>query len=64
MFTSCEIAGSEIVEGSEKAKIKRLYNTFNMTLKQFGMLHGKISIDQTMVPHKGLHWIDQFMTDW
>ena len=58
MFTSCETACSEI------AKIKRLYDKFNMTLKQFGMLHGKISIDQTMVPQKGLHSIDQLMTDW
>ena len=48
------------VEGSEIAKIKPLYDAFNMALKQFGILHDLISIYQTMLPHKGLHSIDEF----
>ena len=32
-----------------------------MILKQIGILYDKISIDQTMVPDKGLHLIDQLM---
>ena len=50
-----------LVEGSEIAKIEPIYDAFNMTLKQFVILHDKISIDQTMIPDKGLHSIDQFM---
>ena len=50
-----------LVEGSEIAKIKPIYDAFNMTLKQIGILYDKISIDQTMVPDKGLHLIDQLM---
>ena len=50
-----------LVEGSEVAKIKPLYDAFSMTLKQFEILHDKISIDQTVVLHKGLHSIHQFM---
>ena len=50
-----------LVEGSEIAKIKPLYDAFSMTLKQFAILHDKISIDQAMVPNKGLHSIHQFM---
>ena len=48
-----------LVEGSEIAKIKPIYDVFNMTSKQFGILHDKLLIVQTMVPYKGLHSIDQ-----
>ena len=50
-----------LVEGSEIAKIKPIYDAFNMTLKQIGILHDKISVDQTMVSDKGLHLIDQLV---
>ena len=38
------------VEGSKIAKVEPLYSAFNMTLKQFGILHDKLSIDKTMAP--------------
>ena len=50
-----------LVDGSEIAKFKPFSDAFNMTLKQFGILHDKISIDQTIVPHKGLHSIHRFL---
>ena len=50
-----------LVEGSGIAKIKPIYDAFNMTLKQFGILHDKILIERTMVTHRELHSIDQFI---
>ena len=50
-----------LVEGSKVAKIKPLYNAFNVALKQFGILHGRLSIDELMVPYKGLHSIRQYV---
>ena len=50
-----------LVEGSKIAKNELPYDAFNLTLKQSGILHDKLSIDQTMVPHKELHSIHQFM---
>ena len=50
-----------LVQGSEATKNKPLYDAFRMTLKQFGILHGKLSIDQTTVPRKGLYSIHQFL---
>ena len=52
---------SNYVEGSKTAKIKSLYDAFNMTLRQFGILRDKLSIDQTMVSHKGLYSIHQYL---
>ena len=50
-----------LVEGSKVAKIKPLYDRFNVALKQFGILHDKVSIDESMVPYQGLHSICQYM---
>ena len=50
-----------LVGGSKIAKVKPIYDAFNMTLKQFRNLHDKISTDQTIVSHKRLQLIDQFM---
>ena len=50
-----------LVEGTKTAKNRPLYDAFRMTLKQFGILHGKLSIDQTTVPRKGLYSIHQFL---
>ena len=52
---------TNLVKGSGIAKIKPIYAAFNMALKQSGILHDKILIDQTIVPHKELHSIDQFI---
>ena len=35
-----------LVESNKIAKIKPLYDTFNMRLKQFGILHDKLSIEK------------------
>ena len=32
-----------------------------MALKQFWILHGKLSIDESMVPYKGLHSILEYI---
>ena len=50
-----------LVEGSKIAKIKPPYDAFNMILKQFRILHDKLSIEKTMVPYKGLYSIRQYM---
>ena len=48
-------------KGNKVAKVKPLYDAFNVSLKQFGILHDKLSIDESMVPYKGLHSIRQYM---
>ena len=50
-----------LVEGCKVAKIKPLYDVFNVALKQFGILHEKLSIDKSMVPYKALQSIRQYM---
>ena len=50
-----------LVEGCKVAKIKPLYDVFNVPLKQFGTLHEKLSVDESMVPYKALHSIRQYM---
>ena len=50
-----------LVEGSKIAKMKPLYDAFNMILKQFGIWHDKLSIKKRMVPYKGLYSICQYM---
>ena len=59
VFTCCR--HRNLVEGSKIAKIKPPYDAFNMILKQFGILHDKLSIEKTMVPYKGLYSIRQYM---
>ena len=48
-------------KGNKVAKVQPIYDMFNKNLKQFGLLHSKLSIDESMVPYKGLHSIRQYM---
>ena len=48
-------------EGDKVAKVKPIYDAFNQNLKQFGLLHSKLAVDESMVPYKGLHSIRQYM---
>ena len=48
-------------EGDKVAKVKPIYVAFNHNLKQFGLLHSKLAVDESMVPYKGLHSIRQYM---
>lgn len=49
--------------GNKVAKVQPLYDAFNKQLKQFGILHSLLSVDESMVPYKGLHSIRQYMKD-
>ena len=55
------VADNSNLEASKVAKVKPLYDAFNRNLKQFGILHEKMSIDESMVPYKGLHSIRQYI---
>ena len=52
-----------LVEGSKVAKIKSLYDALNLALKNLSIItyHDKLSINESMVPYKGLHSIRQYM---
>ena len=47
--------------GFKIAKVKPIYDAFNQSLIRFGVLHNKLSIDESMIPYKGLHSIRQYM---
>ena len=48
-------------QGDKVGKFRPIYDDFNRNLNQFGLLHSKLSIDESMVPYKGLHSIRQYM---
>ena len=48
-------------KGNKVAKVQPIYDSFNRNIKQFGLLHSTLSIDESMVPYKGLHPIRQYM---
>ena len=50
-----------LLKAAEIVKTKPPYDAFNMILEQFGILHEKFSIENTMVPYKGLYSIHQYM---
>ena len=38
-----------------------MYNKLNYNLKKFGVLHHQLSIDESMVPYRGLHSCKMYM---
>lgn len=46
---------------SKVAKVLPLLNMLKATWKQFGSFHQKLSIDESMVPYRGLHSAAQFI---
>ena len=46
---------------SKMAKVKPLYDLLNKKLQMFGILHHKLSIDESMVPYYGRHSCKQFI---
>lgn len=45
----------DIEKGNIVAKVQPLYNMVNEKLKQFGIFHEHLSIDESMVPYRGRH---------
>ena len=54
-------ADNQKLDGSKMAKVKPLYNILNKKMQQFGILHYKLSIDESMVPYFGRHSCKQFI---
>ena len=48
-------------QGNKVAKVQPLYHQLNKNLKQFGVLHSKLSIDESMLPYRGLHSCKMYM---
>lgn len=50
-------------KGNKVAKVSPLYAIVNKKLLQFGIFHEKCSVDEQMVPYRGLHSARMFMKD-
>ena len=48
-------------KGNKAAKVQPLYDKLNHNLKRFGVLHHQLSIDESMVPYRGLHSCKMYM---
>ncbi|KRZ74860.1 PiggyBac transposable element-derived protein 3, partial [Trichinella sp. T8] len=52
---------TELLAGDKLGKISGVYDDLNNRLRQFGIFHEKLSIDEGMVPYYGHHTCKMFI---
>ncbi len=56
------VADNENLEaGNKSAKVQPVYNILNHNLAQLGVFHQQLSINEAMVPYRGLHSAKMYM---
>ena len=54
-------ADNQNLSDTKMAKVEPLYNMLNDKFQQFGILHERLSIDESMVPYFGQHSCKQYI---
>ena len=56
-------ANNQCLSDCRMAKVKPLYDILNEKLRQFGVVHEDLNIDESMVPYNGRHSCKQFIRE-